>query len=309
MKFWQPRWKLLDIWPQSFSAQNAKKAKKCLILLKNSKFSDLFLWTQKMQFWQPCRTIFDMKLKFFCSLYDHILKIEHFLKRVFWFKMFLWTRRILFWQPQRSSYGRRPRMVHSKTEIVKKVHNFFIKFIFFEIFLWKHRMQLWKPRRNIVDKNLKILAHSPNVIKNQRSSMRIFLFKIVFWTRRMQFWQPCWTLLDIKPCFSCPTSEHDKKNTNLSRSYELFPWTKGMQFRQHRRKRFNPWPKIFSSKSENDEKFFFRKFNLRSNLFPWTRRMQLWNLLRKLVDKSLKICSSKSECDKETIFLPKSFFL
>ena len=75
-----------------------KKDKKIMILSKNSKFFNLVRWTRRMQFWQPCRTLFDIKPSFPCPTSEHDKKNTSFSKS---YKMFPWTQGVQFWQHRR----------------------------------------------------------------------------------------------------------------------------------------------------------------------------------------------------------------
>ena len=73
-------------------------------------------------------------------------------------------------------------------------------------------------------------------------------------------------------------------------SIKVILWTRSLQFRQPRQKLIDRKPIIFSSLSEKNGMFFWKK-NISRHVFLWTRWMQFWCSCRDILDKVPKNCS------------------
>ena len=138
---------------------------------KKLKISNMVLWTRRMQFLQPCRTLFDIKPSFSPSTSDHDLKNTNFSHS---YRIFLHTRRKQFWQHHRNSLKNCPKVFSSKSGNDKKILIFPKRLISFEVFVLTCRMMFWKHPRK-AHKGLQIFSS-----KSDWDEKTINLSKIFF---------------------------------------------------------------------------------------------------------------------------------
>jgi len=87
--------------PKKFQDKRLKSFAQCPKLLKKYKhfFRNIFLWTRKMLFWQPCLKIFRQIVEVFLIDIRKKLKKNNFSKKMFLLICSLWTRSMHLWQP------------------------------------------------------------------------------------------------------------------------------------------------------------------------------------------------------------------
>ena len=123
----------------------------------------------------------------------------------------------------------------------------------FRMVLWTQRMRCW-PSYDFFWQEAEKVAQFLIMLKTLMNFFRkAFSFRLLLWEHRKQLWQTRSNFSDRNLKISCSTSERDLKNTNLSRSYRIFPWTQKMLFWQHRRKDSKDLLKSFSAKCETDK--------------------------------------------------------
>ena len=204
-------------------------------------------------------------------------------------------------KPRRSVFDKKLRKCISKSDSDKETI-FFSKKVYFLEWSYGHVECGVDSPKNFFWQEAEKFAQFLIILKTLMNFFRkAFSFGLILWEHRKQLWQPRSNFSDRNPKISCPTSERDLKNTKLSRSYRIFPWTQKMLFWQHRQKDSKDLLKSFSAKCETDKTiYFFSKSFIVFKLFLWTRRMQPWKPRRSFVDKMLKKFSSEFQPDEQT---------
>ena len=103
----------------------------CTRLAKLFQGPKMFVWTQKMQSWQPYWKILRQKSKDLLPRRPKMIKKwKFFTKKTFFLKTFQWTRRMLLWQPCHTLFASSRKIFHSKsgkdeTVVIFQIRSFF----------------------------------------------------------------------------------------------------------------------------------------------------------------------------------------
>ena len=101
-QFWQSSQNSCNKSPEKVRPLSWKKNKPCFS--KKLVFHGLFLWTQMMQFWQPCLDNFAVNLKIFPLKCETQSEIVFFSKKTLPVKTVIWKRRVQSSQPCQESF-------------------------------------------------------------------------------------------------------------------------------------------------------------------------------------------------------------
>ena len=121
-----------------------------------------------MQFWQPCRNMFEKKLKVFSWMSEKDEKIISFREFFSPYKVIFCTLTLQFWLPHRENFEKKAQKFLAQCPKM----NLFLFKQFYEFlsqpktFVCARRIQFWQTQRNCFDsrlKNISLMSENPKI--------------------------------------------------------------------------------------------------------------------------------------------------
>ena len=142
-------------------------------------FFHKLLWTCGLQFWLPCRKVYEKKSNFF----DQRPKVAEILKVIFSLNGSLRHVEYSSDNPFEKILDKNPKMFHSVSEKDWKDEIYSGKSS--KVFLWARKTQFWQPSTKFIEEKPKIFAQALKM--PEKDFQRKPLLKLFQWTVRMHF--------------------------------------------------------------------------------------------------------------------------